>query len=401
MDEQTGGGVSNPQPPQPPQVPYSPQSPQPQPPQAGEAPVRPHRRGGVQAGVWLIVIGGVILAAQLMPGVTWWNFWPLIIVAVGIAQAITPGAEGWGVNRLFDGLVTIAWGLVFLAITLGYVGWSVMWSILMLWPVLLIALGFELLGRSLHQPWVRALGSIALIAALAYAVGTGGGFVAPWPITAGQPTLVGATVSEPVGGVRQARLDLDIGAAEVNVSSGTELVEAASEGMGAPQLSVQRTGSAARARLWMPSEDAWMWPGSVDRRLDVRLSDAVNWDVRIEAGAAAVDADLSDIPVRALSLEPGVSDCTVRLGQPGGGERATAEIEGGVSAVKLLVPEGVDARVTAEESGLAGHTIRGDFESQGGRVWQTPGYRAARASGEPVWDISVSTGVGAVTVDSY
>ena len=42
-----------------------------------------------------------------------------IIVAAGVIQAVTPGREGWNVNRLFDGLVSVAFGLVLLGNTTG------------------------------------------------------------------------------------------------------------------------------------------------------------------------------------------------------------------------------------------------------------------------------------------
>ena len=110
--------------------------------------------------------------------------------------------DGWNVERIFDGFVTVAIGLVILAITTGYVGFSVVWQILALWPVLLIAIGLDLLGKALHTSWVRALGSMAVIAALAYSVAvTASGFQG-FSFT-GTTASTTRTVEEPVGSVSE------------------------------------------------------------------------------------------------------------------------------------------------------------------------------------------------------
>lgn len=56
------------------------------------APVVHERHGGVGFGVALIVIGGLLLANQFLPGIDLWRFWPLIIIAVGIS-ALFKGAR--------------------------------------------------------------------------------------------------------------------------------------------------------------------------------------------------------------------------------------------------------------------------------------------------------------------
>ncbi len=56
------------------------------------APVEHERRGGVGFGIALILIGGLLLANQFLPGIDLWRFWPLIIIAVGIS-ALFKGAR--------------------------------------------------------------------------------------------------------------------------------------------------------------------------------------------------------------------------------------------------------------------------------------------------------------------
>ncbi len=131
----------------------------------------PHRRGGAGFGVFLVILGTVLLAAQFFPGVGWGQLWPLIIVAMGLGQMIVPGwGDERGIMRVMDGLGTALIGLVFLGNTFGYIAWSVWWVLLSLWPVLLIAGGIAIIGKGIGQQWLRALAPLVIWAALAVAV---------------------------------------------------------------------------------------------------------------------------------------------------------------------------------------------------------------------------------------
>jgi hypothetical protein len=297
--------------------------------------------------------------------------------------------------------VTVSFGLVALAITTGVVGFGVVWEIFSLWPVLIIAIGLDLLGKALHLSWVRALGSIAIIVALAYAVAVSAGNIEGIRL---MPTGTGqrAEISEPVGSVAEARLDLEAGVGNISLESGEDLVVA--EGVspwGEPNFSVERTGDTAEVRLELGGDGGTVWPGRTDAWLDAQLSDSVVWDMVMDSGVSTLDADLSDVNVRSLELKQGVADCTLRLGDvPQGIDESSAVVDAGISSVAVRLPEGAEARFQSE-SGLTGHNVRGDFESQGGGVWETPGFDQARASGEGVWLITVKSGIGSIDVDTY
>jgi len=382
-------------PPSPPQAPSFSPAPPPEPkgPRVGK---------GAVAGLVLIGLGVVALIGQVVPGLAWWSLWPLIIVISGFVQAFTPGHSGWSVDRMFDGFVTVAIGLVILAITTGVVGIGVVWQIITLWPVLLIAIGLDLLGKAMHTSWVRALGSIVVIAALAYAVAINVGSVSGM-------TLVGTTaqaeeeISQPVGRVREADLTLDAGVAEVNLTSGTELV--AAQGVspwGTPDFSVDRAGTQAEVDLSLGEADrVVIWPGGEGARLDAQLSDSVLWDMKLNTGVSTLRADLEDVRVRSIELKPGVADCSITLGEvPMGVTEATAVVQSGVSSVSIRIPEGEQARIESD-SGITGHSIDGSFASTGSREWETDGFESARDAGTGVWLITVKSGIGSVSVDTY
>lgn len=171
------------------------------PPQAPAAPAippygsgAPRKRGGIGVGLVLIAVGLTLLAVQFIPGVSWGELWPLIIVAIGFGQMVTPGwGEERGIMRVMDGFGTMLIGLVFLGNTLGYIEWSVWFVLLTLWPALLIAAGISIIGKGIGQQWLRAVAPLVIWAALAIAVASSLTPQAPFAVPAAiiiQPTSV-------------------------------------------------------------------------------------------------------------------------------------------------------------------------------------------------------------------
>jgi hypothetical protein len=359
------------------------------------------RGAGASVGIVLILIGMALLVAQLLPNVSILMLWPLLIIVPGLVQCFTPGHEGWTIHRFFDGLVTIAIGLIFLGNTTGVLSWGVWWQVLQLWPVLLISAGLGILGKSMGQDWIRVLGTVAVLFAFALAVTTSssGSPLRIVGVPGGEPFKF----SEPVGSVQRAELRLGAGVGEIRIDSGSDLVSIQGESpFSAPQYSASVAGSTARVEFQLTDEDGFtVYPGSTSARVDAKLSDRVVWDLEIDSGVSALDADLSDVRVNSMRLKTGVSSNRVMLGAvPPGVAEANLAIDTGVSSVTVLVPASAHVRVESE-SGLTGHDIAKGLVSQGGGVWQTSGYDQAVSTGSGVWTIKVKSGVGSVTVDTY
>jgi predicted membrane protein len=79
-----------------------------------------------------------------------WQFWPVILIAMGIARIL----DSRSLNSVLWGATVGGVGLFLLANSLGYLPWN-LWH--MLWPVLLIGWGIIMLSRGFgrHGPWVR------------------------------------------------------------------------------------------------------------------------------------------------------------------------------------------------------------------------------------------------------
>jgi hypothetical protein len=370
----------------------------------GEAPER-RREGSGRAPLWigliLVIFGIAVLAGQTLPGVSVWMLWPLIIIVAGAVQAVTPGRHGWNVNRLFDGLVTIAFGLVLLGNTTGIIGWSVWWRFIWLWPVLLIAAGIGIIGRAIGQRWIGMIGSILVILALGYAAATT--YAGAPTFSIGVPSTGAHTLSysAPVLGATGATLELDAGAGDVRIGGGTDLVKVdAASPWGQPTASVDRTASTARVKVVMSQGSGGVYiPGRSSAHMDLELSRDVAWDATINSGAVSLDADLADVPVNSLELKTGVSDSTLKFGAPdmgGPGQGGKLiRVRSGVSSVTLQFPASASVRIRFQ-TGLSGNKVPSGYQKVGD-VWESPGFTESGA----FWDVTVESGVGSSVIETY
>ena len=381
-----------PEPPQPPTPAQAPYIPEPSGPKPGG-----RRHGGMAFGIALVFIGAVLLAAQFAPGVSIWALWPIFILAAGAVQAVTPDEEGWSVNRFFDGLVTIAIGLVLLGCTLGYLPWSIWWRILWLWPVLLISAGIGIIGRAIHQRWLGAVGSMLVIAALAWAA-LSTYQQAPMPSLSFSSNAGAANTlsfSEPVGATKKASLALDVGAATVKLTDGVDLVAVeASSPWGKPTASVARSGDSADVEVGLQQSGVVVLPTGNQAEVDLELARGVLWDAKVNSGATSMDLDFSDIDVSGIEINTGASDVGLKLGEPISGA-TRVEVSSGASSFKLRVPEGEQVRVSFETA-LVGRSM-GGLASTGSGTYETTGFN----EGLPFWDIVIKSAVGDVSFETY
>jgi hypothetical protein len=320
-----------------------------------EPAVRRRHTGGIWFGVILVLIGTGLLLGQFLPAyVSVWRFWPLIIVALGVRQMFGPVGGPWSIRHLAEGLATIAFGLVFLGQMMGYLGWDVWLNILRLWPLLLVSLGFELIGKAVRIEIVRALGSLVIVAGLAHGalvMTTNNGAVFPFVTPAASEEFAHSAPHDASIGRASARIEAGVGA--LHVEAGDELVTAEGASPFASEFLVETDAEETTVRVGLGS-GVWgpTWGGT---RLDVTLDRDVVWDLEIKAGVSQYDVDLRDLAVSSVDLSAGVSNGIVTLPEAAEGGRGAREvsIEAGVSSLTIRVPRGDSARVSVA-AGLTG-----------------------------------------------
>lgn len=263
-------------------------------------------------------------------------------------------------------IVLIGAGIVFLLNNLGLVGWEVWQTLLRLWPVLLIAVGLDLLvGR--RFPLGSALLGVLLIVVLALAAQ--GTLPAMTSVASATTVERTETVSQTLDGAERATVNIDFGAGAFNLtalpSDSDKLIEGTADLSRGETLRQDYRVNGGVGTLTLQSAGNWSagpeWLGDQSKTWDLSLNRDLPMDLRIDAGAGKSTLDLVNLTLRRFALDGGVGQVTVKL--PGKGQYEVS-IDGGVGQVVLMVPEGLAARVTVD-GGLGGVSAQGDFTREG------------------------------------
>jgi hypothetical protein len=253
-------------------------------------------------------------------------------------------------------LLLIAAGILLLLANLGYVQIDVGELVRRFWPLLLVALGLEILLGAAISRRTRAT---------------------PERVSVG------------LDGAQRADLRIVFGA-------GVLLVGPAASGM-----LVQGTlEGGVRTRRGGPGEmelrsdtDAWWggaWRGRPSR-WDIGVTTEVPLALRIETGASRAQVDLAAVRLTRLVLRVGASETSVRLPVPQG--HVTVEADIGAASVGFELPPGVAARVHST-MGLGSSDVDERRFERHGRARVTPGFDTAADRLE----LDIRGGVGSVSV---
>lgn len=261
-------------------------------------------------------------------------------------------------SRLRWGIFWILVGLVMLANTQGWLSWWVWADLLHLWPVLLIAIGLELIVKRSKMQWLGYLSTLMIVGAFAWAVSQDHG----WRLDAdewGSPWR-GDTVDASVlyAGQQRVALDLQFHDGRLYLDEGSDkLFRVRSQGsINAPSLKADETSP----RPWIsvrPSEARH----EISRFFHIKM-DNNNWRSYLHSQVpATVELDLEDcdfrfdgrhIEVDTLKLVVDDCDLVLRLGD----ERRFnyIEVTGRDSDLFAYLPDSIGLKVEGIDPGSSG-----------------------------------------------
>lgn len=282
-------------------------------------------------------------------------------------------------------------GVIFLLNNLGLLRWEVWGSLLTLWPLLLIAIGLDLMiGRR------SLLGSLLVAALLLAALGAAVWWADVWPGAAGGQ-LTSQAISQPLSGATRAHIDIGMGVGTLRLSAQKEpgdlIAGTVAQG---PRDQLQRefsvSGGTASFKLHAIQQGTWvlpLGPRGGERTWDLRLNPETPLDLKISTGAGSAVLDLTGLNLTAVSVSAGVGNTTLTLPRTG---VFRVNVSGGVGNTTIVIPAGMAARVTAS-TGIGPVRVLGAFE-QNDKQYISPGYAGAANRA----DLQISSGVGNVTV---
>ena len=295
--------------------------------------------------------------------------------------------------RLFWPIVLIGVGSILLLTNLGVITGNPWTIIIQLWPVLLIALGLEILlgGSTGWRAVMSALLGLALV----------GGIL--WVLIA-QPAIPGLNfgssnlqttdISHPLEGVESANAVLSFGAGTSKLyalSDSSNLIEGQLRTYGTPNFRVSTSGDRATITLSpgdMPAP--LVFPPISEETWDVGLNSSVTYQLALNVGVGQSKIDLAKLHISGGQIDGGVGTSELYLSGEG---RYRLGINGGVGTIRIYVPSGLAVRAEVEGGLGSFNRLPGMQEVREG-VYETPGF----ATAENAATLTINGGVGSISM---
>ncbi len=252
---------------------------------------------------------------------------------------MNPGKLRWGVFFILT-------GVLLMLTTSGRLSWEFWVDLVWLWPMLLIAIGVEKICLATKLKPLAYISSVILVGTVFWAYST----------YANEPRFESIDDGEFVTDYnKDFPHDSTVSAVNANFDfgAGTLMIGATSDRMfegeffsdfGKPRVTLRKRRNEAVLRVRMPNDKYNIrWPGRIDNKWRVKLSDKIPVKLNIDCGAASLKLDLSEIQIEKFNLDCGASDIDVWFGARS--PRVDAYINCGASSMKILIPRGAGLRV--------------------------------------------------------
>jgi hypothetical protein len=287
-------------------------------------------------------------------------------------------------------IMLIGAGVIFLLNNAGILSWNVWAGLWRFWPVILIAIGLDILigRRSQLGSLLVALLTVGLLVMLAFNWGV--------QASAGSQLHVVA-INQGLDGAQDADVDLDPGLANLQLSEAQEsasLIEGTITLSGNEQALPRfwRTGDTAHFEMHAQGGQpaAGLDLGENRKLWDLRLAPDVPLRLQLNPGVGNAAVDLTHLDVTRLTMQGGVGSTTITMPRAG---RVSVTLDGGVGRLRVIVPPSMAARVQVNR-GLGGFDVSGSFQKNGD-VYVSTGYEAAQDRA----NIVINAGIGRVSVE--
>jgi hypothetical protein len=295
--------------------------------------------------------------------------------------------------RLFWPIILIGVGSILLLTNLGVIQgnpWSIIFQ---LWPVLLIALGLEILlgGSTGWRAVMSAVLGLALVGGILWIL------IAQPPIPGlnfSYSNLQTTNISQPLNGVESARAELSFGAGSSKVyalSDSNNLIEGQLQTYSPPNFSVSTSGNRATIVLGAgPVSVPVVFPAIAEEKWEVGLNSSVTYQIDLNIGVGQSSIDLAKLDISGGTIDGGVGTSEFYL--PGKGTYRL-NINGGVGSIRLYVPSNLAVRAEVD-GGLGSFNRLPSMQEVSHDVYETPGFSTA----DNAVTLIIDGGVGSISM---
>jgi len=332
----------------------------------------------------LIILGAVFLLSNLglLEENIWdniWRLWPVLLIAIGLDGLFRR-------NEIAGPVFMIGLGALFLLSSGGWIGWQ-SWNLLWrLWPIMLVAVGIEIIiGR--RSLWVSLAAVIVIVAVL-------GGLL--WILGGVSPTqgvaLTEESVSQPLDEIKQAVVIISPTVGELNIGKNQDpsvLIQGSinfnkslrvySDYQVRGQTGTYKIESQSMATF--PSGQFWGW--------DLDLTDSIPLEVDLSMGAGEMNVDVSELVLTRLDVSQAVGKLTVDLAER---EEYQADLSQAVGSIEVVVPESVGVRIEISRA-ISSLSMPSTFAHRGDYY-----YSSNYDQAETKIDLKISQAIGSIEV---
>lgn len=272
------------------------------------------------------------------------------------------------------------------------------WAVLPYWPLLIIALGVNLIFQNKKNgAYIISIVNIVSCLYLGYVGLTSEErFNIPSSINISDPQdTVGALpiVSTPfTQDIENASLQLNIGAVSLTLDSipSTDLLYASTTNN---NIGLQLTRSGDESSPELEINNITKKESTKNNRINFALNDKPIWNIAINMGASTFNADFSKHKLSNLEINAGATTMNLKLGMPYL-EECTVDINTGASSFNLNIPKEAACRV--EMNSLLSSKKMEGFEKKDGYL-QTANYESATKK----YIISIAGAANSLKINRY
>jgi len=262
-------------------------------------------------------------------------------------------------RHFLGGLIIILIGLILLANNFGILSWGIWYHLIRLWPLILIAVGLDLILKTVSLPYLRILPPLLIIAVICLVIclyhSQGNRFYYFF----GKNTQ-SIELSQPLlPSIKKANINLRFKAGKLKIREGSTKNLASGNftipleimpwmkyrelnGEGFLEIGEKEK---EREYLFTRWNRAHFW--------DIKLNSTIPLSLKISAGASDNDLNLSSLKIVEFDLDVGASNSRIRFGNI---TSIKARVSGGASKIKILIPHSMGVKIRTD-AGLTSNNL--------------------------------------------
>ncbi len=295
-------------------------------------------------------------------------------------------------RHLLGGIIILLIGLILLANNFGLLPWQIWYQLWRLWPLILIAIGLDLLFKGISLSFLRILPPLLIIAGVCYVVYISQGEEGFFRF--GKEEAETIILTQPLlPHIKKASIKLNFGAGTLRIKdgSGEKLVEGkftVSKGI-KPWIKYRDKGEEGFVEIGA----IFLNHGKKENSWEIRLNNNVPLSLKVDTGVSNNNLNLSSLRINEFELNTGASKNEIKFGKT---TSTRAKIDGGASTIKIFIPRSMGVRIKADIA-LATHNFDTlGFEKEG-NTYFSQNYSTA----DKRLDLDLNAGASTIRIELY